>query len=124
MHEHDHGLENESQWIATGWMRRDQPPAALFDALPPVPPAESRFRVNWVDAGHDSTQPPDPTYPNGCAIDVALDAVHACRLTLPCPAARCGIWVISCRACGFAIALATAGRSDDPRSARLPCKLR
>jgi hypothetical protein len=86
-------------------------------------PAEPRFLVDWVDGHREAAELADPAYPGGCAIDVALDAPKACRVQLPYPAARCGTWVVTCRVCLYAIALATAGRSDDPSSVRVPCKV-
>lgn len=116
----DDDFDNEQEWIARGFMRRGQP--ARFDTIAAPTRASSRFLVDWIDLHREATHPPDPTYPHGCEIDVALDAAHACRLELPCPAAGCGRYVVKCRACGFAITLATAGRADDPRSVRMPCK--
>ena len=110
----DSGQRSSGQRSAVQWSAvSDQKPAA----------AESRFLIDWVDLHRESTEPADPAYPDGSAIDVALDAPHACRLQLPCPAARCGQWLITCRDCRFYIALATAGRADDPKSVRLPCRL-
>jgi hypothetical protein len=121
----DPEFTNERCWERDGSMRRRQPvaftiPPASLD--PDAPIAEQRFTLDWIDQQRVSPYPADPTYPEGCAIDVALDAGRACRVELPCPAARCGLWVVTCRACGYAIALATAGRADDPRSVRVPCK--
>jgi hypothetical protein len=118
---HPDEFANEEAWMAIGTMRRDQP--AAFEPSTAPPPGESRFFVDWVDMHRTSDQPADAAYPRGCAIDVALDAMKACRLELPYPAERCGLWVVTCRACGFSIALATAGRADDPKSVRVPCKL-
>jgi hypothetical protein len=121
----DSDFDNERIWIESGWARREQP--TVFQ--PPAPttgdasPKESRFSVDWVDKHHESACPADPAYPCGCTIDVALDALKACRVQLPCPAARCGMWIVRCRACGFSISLATAGRADDPKSVRVPCRL-
>jgi hypothetical protein len=115
---------NERRWEVDGTMRRGQPVA--FSAASPdpdAPIAEPRFLVDWVDQHHESTYPPDPAYPSGTAIDVALDAQRACRVELVYPAERCGLWVITCRACGYSIALATAGRADDPCSVRVPCQV-
>ena len=117
---------NEQAWVDAGTMRRDQPAAFARSGVvedPGAPIAESRFLVDWVDQHHETTRPADPNYPLGTAIDVALDATRACRLELRCPAARCGLWVITCRVCSYAIALSTTGRADDPRSVRVPCKL-
>lgn len=121
--EDDPDFENEQAWVEAGSMRRGQP-AAFVQAPDPDVPVESRFLIDWCDGHRGSDYPADPAFPNGTAIDVALDAARACRVELPCPAARCGLWVVTCRQCGYAIALATAGRADDPRSARLPCRSR
>jgi hypothetical protein len=114
---------NERCRIAIGTMRRSQPVPRAASLDPDAPIAEPRFLADWVDQHRVSTYPADPSFPIGTAIDVALDAMKACRLELPCPAARCGLWVITCRVCHYSIALATAGRADDPRSVRVPCKL-
>lgn len=119
--QHDDEFATEQGWIDAGTMRRDQPIAFATTSVAPTPEA-SRFFVDWVDHQHESTQPADPAYPNGTAIDVAMDAPRACRLELPCPAPRCGLFVITCRDCGYAIALRTAGRPDDPRTVRMPCR--
>lgn len=111
----------EQSWFDAGTARKDQPIAFSTTSAAPTPEA-SRFFVDWVDQQYETTQPPDPTYPNGTAIDVAMDAPRACRIELPCPAPRCGLFVITCRACGYSIALATAGRADDPRTVRMPCR--
>jgi hypothetical protein len=120
------GFQNEQAWMDAGAMRREQPPAGLFrpESLPQADgvPAARRFTVDWIDSHRKATEPADPTYPDGCAIDVALGAPQACRVELPYPAAHLGMWVVVCTKCGFAIALATAGRADDPRSVRVPCK--
>lgn len=85
-------------------------------------PLESRFFVDWVDGHRVDIEASDPAYPDGTPIDVTLGAAKACRVQLVCPAARCGQWVITCRLCGYAIALKTTGRSDDPASVRMPCR--
>jgi hypothetical protein len=112
---------NEDAWVQAGTARRHQPARLAESAANPAPGA-SRFGVDWIDGHRAATYPADPGYPNGVAIDVALDAVRACRAELPYPAARCGLWVLRCTLCGYAIALATAGRKDDPRTVRLPCR--
>lgn len=117
----DPETENEQAWMVAGSMQRGRP--AAFSAAVSDPDAvESRFLVDWVDLHRYASHPADPSYPNGSAIDVALDAPRACRLALPSPTARCGLWVITCRVCGYSIALNTAGRADDPSSVRLPCR--
>jgi hypothetical protein len=119
----DPEFQNERTWIEDGTMRRGQPVAFNPPPLDPdAPSVESRFLIDWVDQHRVSLYPADSSFPNGVAIDVALDAPRACRVELIYPAARCGMWVITCRACGFSVALSTAGRADDPRSVRVPCR--
>lgn len=121
----DPEFENERAWVEAGSMKRGQPVAFTAPSLDPdAPVVESRFLVDWVDGHREATFAADAAYPDGTAIDVALDATRACRLELPYPAARCGLWVITCRRCAYSIALATAGRRDDPRSVRVPCRAR
>lgn len=102
-------------------MQRGQPVAFAAVASAPVA-GSARFAIDWIDANREATFPANPDYPNGAAIDVALDAAKACRAELPCPAKRCGLYVVRCTLCGYAIALSTTGRADDPRSVRVPCR--
>lgn len=103
MQDHPDNAEfgNEDAWIAEGRMQRGQPVAFATSVDPNVPVVESRFLVDWVDQHRSSTSPADPTYPNGVAIDVALDAPKACRVQLSYPAERCGLYVITCRVCAL-----------------------
>jgi hypothetical protein len=115
---------NERAWIEAGKMRAGQPTAVSVPSDPDAAIAEPRFLIDWVDQHRESRYPPDPSFRNGVAIDVALDAAQACRVQLAYPAERCGIWVITCRVCGYSVALGTAGRADDPVSVRVPCRER
>lgn len=97
----------------------------------------SRHNVVWHDKGREPQCAPNPAMPDGACVDFAYDgsapvqpfgapfaeAKHpTCEVELPYPAARCGVYVIECAACGLSVACTTAGRPDDPRVARLPCK--
>ena len=113
---------NEQEWMARGFMRRELPVAITPPAAEQPDAADARFWARWVDQERVSTYPADPAYPHGAAIDVALDAAHACRLALPSPTVGCGLWVIKCRRCHYALCVGTAGRPDDPCSVRIPCK--
>lgn len=117
----DPDFANEQAWLNTGAARRTRPTAFATTTSTPSP-ASSRFAIDWINAHRTATYPTDPSYPNGVAIDLALSARKACRVELPYPAASCGLWVVMCHACGFVVALATAGRADDPHTVRLPCK--
>jgi hypothetical protein len=84
----------------------------------------SLIHVHWVDRGRDPTQPPDPKYPDGIDIDLTGGdrLARSCKTSLPHPAKRVGYYVVNCAHCHFTTIITTAGRPDDPRSVRLPCK--
>lgn len=96
------------------------------------------LQVEWVDGGREPRMPPDPRYPDGIDLDetthqridvksgavISADADRKSCFTFlrPYPAPRCGSFVIECDVCGLRAIVTTAGRRDDPRSVRLPCK--
>ncbi len=79
-------------------------------------------KVNWIDRGREPKCPPNPDYPNGIDADASFGAEKSCRVELPYPAKRCGLYHVTCEACGLTVGITTAGRPDDPRSLRMPCK--
>lgn len=81
------------------------------------------IRIRWVDSGREPVCKPDPAFPKGRDLDVSHEAAKTCFATLPYPAPRCGYHVVICETCGFSAMVSTAGRPDDPRSVKLPCKL-
>lgn len=81
-----------------------------------------RFHVEFFSSGRTPSVPPNPKYPEGIDVDGSGGAAQACSLALPYPAPCCGIYNIRCKLCGLTAALTTAGRPDDPRSLKLPCK--
>ena len=81
-----------------------------------------KIEVTWIDAGREPTQPPDPRYPKGIALDLSRRSERTCEVALPYPAKRCGVYHVSCNVCGLTVAITAAGRPDDPYSALLPCK--
>lgn len=83
----------------------------------------SQFNIEWRDAGREPQVAPNPAYPNGIDLDMSNGARTTCFIPLPYPAKRIGAYVIECRICGLRMGCTTAGRPDDPRSVRLPCKL-
>jgi hypothetical protein len=83
---------------------------------------ESDFDIHWIDAGHESRVTPNPKYPDGIDIDISGGALMSCVIKLPYPAPRCGVYEVWCKSCGFSAGITTAGRADDPRSVRVPCK--
>jgi len=64
---------------------------------------------------------PNPDCPDGSHADTA-DGQTGCVVDLPYPAPECGAWIVQCAACGMSAAITAAGRPDDPRSVRIPCK--
>jgi len=82
------------------------------------------IKVKWIDAGKEPRCAPNPKYPNGKDCDLTLgNEKKTCITTLPYPALRIGAYHVSCSVCGFSAYITTAGRPDDPRSARLPCRV-
>ena len=82
-----------------------------------------RHTVNWIDGGREARHPSNPAYPTGIDLDLSDGALASCMVRLPWPARRCGYYVITCPTCHLRVAITTAGRPDDPRSAMLPCKM-
>jgi hypothetical protein len=107
-------FSNEQAWMEAGQMNLGQPGEAPFD--------NDHFVIEWIDKHREPTEPPNPAYPNGTGYDLALTAKHRCRVLLPHPASRCGIWLALCTRCSYSVAVSTAGRPDDPKTLRLPCK--
>lgn len=86
------------------------------------PPQLGKFNIKWADFGYLPTQPANPAYPTGIDLDVAGVTEFACYTRLPYQLPRCGQIVLDCLICGLHAVITNAGRPDDPRSIRLPCK--
>jgi hypothetical protein len=84
---------------------------------------QPHLHVRWIDSGREPESQPHPGYPFGVDIDLTKGALQSCQIALPYPARRCGYYVIECSQCGIRTMITTAGRRDDPRSARIACKL-
>lgn len=82
---------------------------------------EQTMKVTWIDSGREPRCAPNPAYPGGKDLDIS-GGLRSCVTALPYPAKRCGYYVVECEKCGLSIACTTAGRADDPRSLRIPCK--
>jgi hypothetical protein len=80
------------------------------------------LHAEWIDEGREPTQPPNPQFPNGIDLDFSRGAARTCSLDLPYPAKRIGKYVINCTACTWTGVVTTAGRRDDPRSVKVPCR--
>lgn len=78
--------------------------------------------VHWIDSGREPQCPPNPAYPDGVDLD-PIPGQIGCKVDLPYPAKRCGIYTVTCDVCGVRVQITTAGRADDPRSVRMPCNI-
>src|SRR5215831_4622734 len=88
-------------------------------------PAENQHEIKWLDAEREPQCPPNPAFPNGVDLRAPLSGlpdVRICKVELPYPAKRIGLYVVSCKKCGTNIAVTTAGRPDDPRSVEVECR--
>lgn len=83
----------------------------------------STITVQFLSNGRKAQCAPDPAHPEGIDIDLTDGEPVCCRAKLPYPAECCGVLVVRCRTCGYSAAITTAGRTDDPRTVKLPCKL-
>jgi hypothetical protein len=82
-----------------------------------------QFDIHWEDKYAEPQVKPNPAYPNGIDLDGSRGAEIACKVALPYPAKRIGVYVVRCKLCGYSIGVTTAGRPDDPRSITVACKL-
>lgn len=81
-----------------------------------------QFTIAWIDRGCEPQCAPDPNFPNGKRIK-APSGILACPVELPYPAKRCGYYLVERTRCAVRVAITTAGRPDDPRSAEIACNL-
>jgi hypothetical protein len=79
------------------------------------------IKIQFLSHHRKARVAPDPKFPNGIDINLAGEAGKTCQVTLPYPAPECGVWILNCEDCGYRAAITTAGRTDDPRSAKVPC---
>ncbi len=79
-------------------------------------------RIEWIDGEREPKIAPDPAYPHGKDINTVPMGMPRCKVDLPYPAKRCGVYIVECEECGVRIGVTTAGRTDDPRSVAIPCK--
>lgn len=87
------------------------------------PRNHGKFKIEWVDGHREPTCTPNPDFPAGRDVDASWGADRTCITALPCPARRCGHYVIECEICHLRAAITTAGRPDDPRSLTMACKV-
>lgn len=82
----------------------------------------SKIAIEWLDHEREPQVAPNPNYPDGVDLDLTQGRTPACYVILPYPARRCGVFLLTCETCGLRVGITTAGRPDDPRSAKLACK--
>ena len=76
-----------------------------------------------IDRHREPQCAPNPAYPDGIDMDATRGLPGpSCKVALPYPAKRCGMYEVKCNVCGIVVAITTAGRPDDPRSLTIPCK--
>lgn len=74
-------------------------------------------------SGKPPRHDPDPRYPKGMDVDSSVPGKPACSITLPqYPAPSTGNWLITCATCGLRCLVSCAGRVDDARTVKVPCK--
>lgn len=81
------------------------------------------MKVKWIDGKREPQCAPNQAYPNGIDLDASGGAVKACKVDLPYPAKRIGSYVVECPVCGAKTMCTTAGRTDDPRSIKVACRI-
>lgn len=82
-----------------------------------------QFLIDWIDCNREPKCAPNPKYPDGIDLNVAIGGKPTCTVQLPYPARRCGIYDVVCNLCHMNVACTTAGRADDPRSITMSCKI-
>lgn len=81
------------------------------------------MKVKFVDSGREPQCKPNPAFPHGMYVDLSKGAVRSCEVRLPYPAPRCGAMTVECEKCGVHAAVTVAGRSDDPHTVKVACRL-
>lgn len=81
------------------------------------------MNVVFLDSGREPKCAPNPAYPLGKDVDISGSAAATCSTPIPYPAPRCGVMFVTCPVCGYSVGLTVAGRIDDPRSVKVPCKM-
>lgn len=81
------------------------------------------LKVMWIDGQREPRCPPNPKYPTGIDVDTSRGAAQVCWTAVPYPAKRCGLYRVQCTTCGQQVMVTTAGRTDDPRTVKLACKV-
>ena len=81
------------------------------------------MKVVFLDSSRSPQCQPDPRFPTGIDVDLSDGAKLTCTTKLPYPAPRCGMMQVVCGVCGYNTLVTVAGRQDDPRSVKVPCRI-
>ena len=77
--------------------------------------------IRFVPSGRGKAQcEPNPEYPNGIDVDIC-EGKPGCVFDLRYPAPECGHFEVVCDLCKIGVGVSAAGRSDDPRTVKIPC---
>lgn len=82
----------------------------------------SKLTAQWFGIGRKAQHPSNPAYPEGIRLDMGGSG-KACSIEFDYPAPEVGSWLVKCELCGLSVLITAAGRPDDPRSIRVPCKI-
>jgi hypothetical protein len=85
---------------------------------------QPQFKIEFHDLEREPQVPFRRAHSWGVDVPVPIgseETLH-CRVALPWPAPRCGLWLVACLECGCKVAATAAGRVDDPRSVPVPCR--
>jgi hypothetical protein len=98
-------------------------PEAELSAAQILAGERGQFEISWMDraGGRKARCPANPNYPDGIDADCTMGAT-GCVAQLPHPAPHLGVWIVRCKVCGFSAGITAAGRRDDPRSLKVPCR--
>jgi hypothetical protein len=81
------------------------------------------IKIEFISHNRMAECPADPAFPDGVEIDFSDGKPGwVCVHEIPYPAKCCGLWVVTCMECGLRVGITAAGRLDDPRCIKLPCK--
>lgn len=82
-----------------------------------------QFDYAWLQRGDGIARvKPNPDYPDGIDVDASVHGQESCMTPLPYPGVCVGTHCIECKICGTRVGVTAAGRPDDPRSIRVPCR--
>jgi hypothetical protein len=100
--------------------QRDTRPAIY--SKPFTEPAQDHCKIEFGGEQKPPQCPPNQSYLSGMHIDYSMGAKKACVFDVP-AAKGTGFVLVECMKCGYRAATTVAGRPDDVRSVKIPCKI-